>query len=142
MEIDKKTLMTGSCVCKKVKFAVLSEITTLYQCHCSLCQKQTGTAAVTACFVDTEHFKWLSGEQEITSYAKESGYRSDFCRYCGAAVPNVFRSGVKVWVPAGALDNSLSAEITHHIFVSSKAPWDNIGGDANQHMEFYPVFGD
>lgn len=131
--------MKGSCVCGNVAFAVDVAIEKLYQCHCKICQKQTGTSAVTGCFVATGNFRWISGEDSISSFTKPSGYRYDFCRCCGATVPNMFRSGDKVWIPVGAFDEPISAKVTDHIFVKYKAGWDEIGGDGVLHDEFYPV---
>ena len=34
--------MKGECVCGKIRYEVAENIGKLYQCHCSICQKQTG----------------------------------------------------------------------------------------------------
>ena len=44
-------MLTGSCLCGAVRFEVEGDATELYQCHCSLCRKSTGSAAVTALLV-------------------------------------------------------------------------------------------
>mgnify|MGYP000297749009 CR=1 FL=1 len=132
--------MKGQCVCGQISYEVAGPINNLYQCHCSICQKQTGSATQTGFFVNTEDFNWLSGKSLISNYSKESGYSVSFCSKCGSTVPNMFRTGEKYWVPAGAFDNLGGAEIQHHIFVANKAEWDEIGGEANQHEEFFPVY--
>jgi hypothetical protein len=44
-------------------------------------------------------------------------------------------------VTLGTVDGDPGVEIEMHIFVGSKAPWDHIGGDAPQHLEFPPAVG-
>ncbi len=39
------------------------------------------------------------------------------------------------WVPAGLLDSDPGVRIAGHVFVGSKAPWDEIAGDAQQLVE-------
>lgn len=132
--------MKGECVCGQVAYEVTTEVDKLYQCHCTICQKQTGSASQTGFFVEVEQFRWLQGENLITQYRKESGYSVSFCSVCGATVPNLFRSGDRYWLPAGAFLGLQQAKVENHIFVADKAEWDEIGGDAAQHDGFYPVY--
>jgi len=125
--------MKGSCLCGNVAFEISGEITELYQCHCSLCRKATGAAANAACIVPSERFTWRSGTSQITSFVRHSGYRSDFCSHCGSPVPNPMRDGERVWVPAGLFDEATQARVTRHVFVGSKAEWDEISGSGVQY---------
>ncbi|PRY63410.1 hypothetical protein B0H98_1085 [Vreelandella songnenensis] len=43
--------MTGECLCGEVKFEIDGKLPNLYQCHCSLCRKTTGSTANAATFV-------------------------------------------------------------------------------------------
>ena len=132
--------MKGECVCGKVSYEVTEKVRKLYQCHCSICQKQTGSSSQTGFFCQAENFSWLSGKELISNFKKESGYSVSFCLNCGSTVPNIFRTGDKYWVPAGAFSNLSGAKIENHIFVANKASWDEIGGEANQHEGFFPVY--
>jgi len=117
--------MRGECICGEIAFEVVGVLPKLYQFHCSICRKQGGSASNTGLIVDTKMFRWLNGEEKITSYIKPTGFRSDFCAKCGSVAPNPFRDKPYVWVPAGSLDDSSPLEITAHICVASKASWDN-----------------
>jgi hypothetical protein len=130
----------GKCVCGEVSYEINEKIETLYQCHCTICQLQSGSASQTGTFASTPNFKWLSGQDKIRTYSKPSGYSCSFCSCCGATVPNLFRSGDKYWVPAGALLGLEGAKIKNHIFVADKAAWDHIGGNGAQHSGFYAVY--
>ena len=116
--------MRGTCLCEAVSFEISGPIPKLYQCHCSLCRKQSGTMASAALLVAAEDFRWLSGEAQISSFVKATGFRSDFCSRCGTTVPNPLRGTPYVWVPSGMLAGSENLEIAVHLFTDSRAHWD------------------
>ena len=126
--------MRGQCLCGEVKFEILGTLPRLYQCHCSLCRKQTGTSSNTATIVSADSFRWLSGKEKILSWVKDTGYRSDFCSICGSPVPNPIRTSPYYWIPVGLLDNSEEQlEIAAHLFIGSKASWDIINHSGAQY---------
>lgn len=116
--------MRGCCLCGKVEFEIEGDRFKLYQCHCSLCRRQSGTLSNAATIVPEEKFRWLGGRELISSWKKESGFRSDFCSVCGSPVPNPLRNYPYFWVPAGLLEGD-GLEIVAHLCVDSKAPWDS-----------------
>lgn len=118
--------MHGECLCGRIAFEISGPLPKIYQCHCSLCRKQSGTASNAGMLVANEHFHWLKGEGDIASYVKDTGFRGDFCPHCGAVVPNPFRDRPFFWVPAGSLNDSEPLEIAVHICARSKASWDTI----------------
>lgn len=121
--------MKGECLCGNVKFEILEEIRNFYQCHCSLCRKATGASANTATFVQSNAFRWISGESDIKSYKKPSGYRSDFCSVCGSLVPNSLRDTSMVWVPAGLFDEPVASKVSVHLHTESAAAWEQDTAD-------------
>lgn len=116
--------MKGACLCGAVNFDINGELPNLYQCHCSLCRKVTGAAANAATFVRQADFRWLSGQDRITSFQKPTGYRSDFCSTCGSPVPNPLGNSGLVWIPAGLLDGEFTSEIAVHLHLDSSAAWE------------------
>ena len=116
--------MKGKCLCGNVKFEISEKIRNFYQCHCSLCRKATGASANTATFVQGNAFRWISGQSDIKSYKKPSGYRSDFCSVCGSLVPNSLRDSGMVWVPAGLLNEPVASKVSVHLHIESAAIWE------------------
>lgn len=114
----------GSCLCQKVTFEVVGEFNVFYLCHCSRCRKQTGSAHAANLFSKTAQFTWLSGRESVHTF-RLSGTRftKSFCTTCGSTLPTVGESG-KVLVPAGSLDCTLDIKPNGHIFMGSKANWD------------------
>ncbi|MEC7816553.1 MAG: GFA family protein [Pseudomonadota bacterium] len=116
--------MNGECLCGEVTFQIDGDLPNLYQCHCSLCRKVTGSSANAATFVDAANFRWLSGQDKISSFQKPTGYRSDFCSNCGSPVPNPLRGMELVWVPAGLLEGAVDSAVSVHLHLGSGADWE------------------
>lgn len=117
---------TGSCLCGEIKFEVEGDFENFFLCHCEYCRKDTGSAHAANLFSSTAKLKWLSGENKakIFNY-KSSGHIKSFCSNCGSALPNIQMDGKLLVVPAGSLDSRVSIKPQGHIYLKSKANWDN-----------------
>ncbi len=129
--------MRGHCLCGGVRFEIGGEIPRLYQCHCSLCRRVSGSAANAAMIVGHEQLEWVAGEALIERYATSTGWKSHFCRRCGSPVPNPARGDTAWWVPVGLLEDSAELELGAHLFIASKASWDRVAG-AGAHFDAMP----
>ena len=78
---------------------------------------------------------WLKGEELLRRYDRPDGWGTVFCGTCGSPVPKLHPSGGAYWVPAGLLDDDPGVGVEGHIFVGSKARWDEIAGSAPQFDE-------
>ena len=78
---------SGSCLCGNVQFKINTNIQTMYHCHCSLCRKQSGTAANAATLVHQQYFEWTSGHASISCYQK----RPDFVLIFVNTVARLYR---------------------------------------------------
>ncbi len=54
--------ITGSCLCGSVKFEVTPPFAAFRYCHCSRCQKASGSAHAANAFLPATQFKWLAGD--------------------------------------------------------------------------------
>lgn len=124
---------TGGCLCGDVRFEVRGRIPDLYQCHCSLCRKMTGSSANAGLAVRAGDFSWAGRARKVRSFERPTGFRNDFCARCGSPVPFAVEGEDQVWIPAGAFDGPIGARVAHHIHVASKADWDEIGGAGIRH---------
>lgn len=125
--------MRGKCLCERIAFEIVGGVPTLYQCHCSLCRKQGGAASNTAAIIANDQFRWLSGEEHISSWTSATGFRSDFCSHCGSPVPNPLGDKPYYWVPAGLLDGEHALKVVAHLYVGSKASWDVVASPGSQY---------
>ncbi len=129
----------GSCFCGKVKFEITSNIKNIVFCHCSQCRKLQGTAYATNGVVNKEHFKIVSGEQELTAHKLSEIQTRYFCKHCGSPIKseNTKIPGV-VRVRLGTIDDEILDKPQAHIFVASKANWDTICDGVPQYDDYEP----
>jgi hypothetical protein len=131
-------MIRGSCLCGGITFAYERAVTQVGMCHCSLCRKVSGTASNAVLVVPADSLRWLSGAELRQEYAKPSGWGTTRCARCGSPVPRKMPGAEAYWVPAGVLDDDPGVGVAGHIFVGSKAPWDEIAGSAPQFQEGIP----
>lgn len=125
--------MIGKCLCGEVLFEIKGKLPNLYQCHCSLCRKATGSSANAATLINKNNLVWISGRDGVKSYEEAAGFRSNFCKQCGCPVPNVVKGADVYWIPAGLLDDDSGIKVVAHILTGSKAEWDTISDDVVQY---------
>jgi len=125
----------GSCLCGAVQFEIDGTTTDIGMCHCSKCRKVSGVASNANLMVARDDFEWVSGDEALMKFAMADGWGVWRCSVCGSPVPMLHPGGGAYWVPAGLLDSDPGVGIAAHIFVGSKAPWDEIAGDGLQLRE-------
>lgn len=131
----------GSCLCGAVKFEIQGSFDSFYLCHCSRCQKDTGSAHGANLFSATAQLTWQQGKALVkTFHLPSTRHSKSFCVECGSALPNVQMDGTLLVVPAGSLDSPLAKRPDGHLFMSSKAEWDELLETVKQH-ETLPFSG-
>lgn len=116
----------GSCLCGRVRFEIEGLFERFYLCHCEYCRKDTGSAHAANLFFSTASLKWLAGEDQVRQFNLPGTRHSKcFCSNCGSALPLAQMSGELLVVPAGSLDSEVTLRPNAHIFVSSRARWDD-----------------
>lgn len=98
-------------------------------CHCSICRKAFNGSGSAVCWLEPGSFRWITGEEMLSTYVNEQEFGLNFCSRCGSTLGGVFDGNV-IFVTLGTLDGNPDVKIGEHIFVGSKARWDDIGGDA------------
>ena len=113
----------GGCLCGEVRFEVDGDFERFYLCHCAYCRKDTGSAHAANLFSSAATLTWISGQEQVRLFNLPSTRHSRcFCTRCGSALP--YQNGGMVVVPAGSLDSEIAIRPDAHIFVASKAGWD------------------
>ncbi len=116
---------SGSCLCGAVRFEVDGDFEHFYLCHCEYCRKDTGSAHAANLFSANATLRWLSGQDKVKKFTLPSTeHCKSFCSVCGSALPSLSRNSTLLVVPAGSLDGDISVRPDAHIFVSSRANWD------------------
>jgi hypothetical protein len=128
--------LQGGCLCGAVRFEITAEFLSAGYCHCTHCQRRTGTASSANGRVPQEGFRVLKGAEQLRSYQPEGGRPKLFCADCGSALfsGDPF-SDAEVAVRLGALDREPGIRPQYRQFVDSAASWEPIPEDG---LKRYP----
>ncbi|KZL26387.1 GFA family protein [Pseudovibrio sp. Ad37] len=127
----------GSCLCGTVQFQIQATFKKFYFCHCSYCRKGSSSVHGSNLFSFDADFACTSGEDSIKSYnVTSTQHRRSFCEECGSPVPTHDRENNFLVVPAGSLDTPVDTQPTAHIFMASKASWDDHLEDVTKFDKF------
>jgi hypothetical protein len=130
-------MVSGSCLCRGVRWEIDGALEEMTHCHCSMCRKSHGTAFATYVAGPAEGFRWLAGEDLIRRFESSPGEFRGFCSRCGSVAPEDAVEG-QVMMPAGNFDDDPIVRPVAHIFVNSKAAWHVIADDLPQFEQFAP----
>lgn len=119
----------GGCVCRHVRYRLTSKPMFVHCCHCSWCQRETGTAFALNALIESDRVALLAGKVEVldTPSASGKGQRIARCPQCQVAlwsnyaVPRIGRA-IR-FVRVGTLDEPKRVPPDIHIFTASKQPW-------------------
>jgi hypothetical protein len=127
----------GSCLCGAVTYEINGEIGEGYFCHCKRCRKASGSAYASNARISPDQFKVLTGLESLKSYYHQaSGLTRKFCAECGSPIVSERSEPAMMAVRLGTLDTPLNKRpIIGHIFVASKAEWDEITDNLPQFAE-------
>ena len=115
----------GSCLCEKVRYEVEGVFQSFFLCHCKFCQKDTGSAHAANLFSTNSKISWLSGQDFVKTFnLPYTKHIRSFCSECGSAVPSIQSEGQLIVVPAGSLDVPIDIKPNAHLFIASKAKWE------------------
>jgi hypothetical protein len=131
--------LQGGCLCGAVRYEITRPLSVARYCHCTHCQRRTGTASSANGLVPRAGFRLLSGEEQVRSYRPPTGVPKLFCATCGSALfsgdPS---SDEQVVVRLGTLDRDPGVRPQYRQFVESAASWEHIPDDG---LPRYPGSG-
>jgi hypothetical protein len=110
-----------------VRYELRGEPIFVNNCHCMLCQKQTGSTSVVNMFFESERLTKLAGE--TVRHVVKAGSGGDHvivrCAACGTALWSFYpRLGeLGAGVRAGTLDDPGAVRPDAAIFVANRMPW-------------------
>ena len=128
----------GECNCGAVAFEINANFSDVIICHCSICRRSTGSNGIAVVVIDKGAFQWTRGEQQIATWKKPGAdWQTWFCRICGSPLPGE-NDDSRMFVPVGLiLEGGETLRVAHHIWVDSRASWDEIGDSGKRHPEAF-----
>ena len=123
--------LTGACLCGGVRFEVTEPLVSASYCHCTRCQRRTGTAASAQARVAPGSLRVTSGEELIRAYDPgDGGFLKLFCSQCGSALWSRSPEDPEVMsVRLGVLDSDPGIRPSYRQFVAYAAPWEPLPDD-------------
>jgi hypothetical protein len=130
---------TGGCLCGGVRFELTSPAVAAGYCHCTRCQRRTGSSASATAVIERGSLRLVSGEDLLKAWTPDDGgFAKVFCGECGShlfARP-ADREGADVaGVRMGAFDDDPGVRPGWRAFVAYAAPWEPIPDDG---LERFP----
>ncbi len=122
--------LTGGCLCGGVRFEVTEPLRDAGYCHCTRCQRRTGTASSVSGGVVPGSLRILSGEELITDYRPPDGFVKVFCGACGSALWSRHPENPDVIaIRLGTFDGDPGVRPSWRQFVAYAVPWEPLPDD-------------
>lgn len=121
----------GGCLCGQVRYSADADPAFVGVCHCTDCQKFTGSAFSTVVAVPAAALK-ITGTLKTFTKPGDSGkpIHRRFCPECGSGIMDEADAmpGVAI-LNAGTLDDASWVKPLSEIYCDSAQPWVHLGGD-------------
>lgn len=133
--------MEGGCTCGTVRYRLNDKPLFVHCCHCTWCQRETGSAFAVNALIEASKVELLRGEVREQMLPTPSGKGQLFsrCPGCGLTLwSNYAGAGDKIrFVRTGTLDDPGFAPPSIHIYTSTKRPWVILPDDVPAVPEYY-----
>jgi hypothetical protein len=141
------TIHEGGCVCRSVRYQTVGEPTRVTVCHCTWCQRRTGSAFGVGSVFRKEHVLLTGLEPKTYRHHSDESRRwldLQFCPNCGTNigftlewVPEVFA------VESGTFDDPGWIRLGEHdfryIFLSSAQNWSTLPEGVERHARHFRI---
>ena len=121
--------LTGGCLCGGVRYEIDEQLVVASYCHCTRCQRRTGTAASAQGRIVPSSLRILQGEDLVREWKPERGFGKCFCTVCGGALWSRTPEGEIGSVRLGTFDSDPGIRPSYRIFTAYAVPWEPIPDD-------------
>ena len=133
-------IFEGRCSCGALTYRMTSRPIITHCCHCSYCQRETGSAFAINAIIEADRIEVLSGKsvEETIPSLSENGLIMVRCAQCQTTVwTHYMQDRFTSWLRVGTLDNSQEIAPDVHIYTGTKQPWVAIPDNVPSFDEFY-----
>ena len=130
--------LTGGCACGAIRYRISGAPAISIACHCTFCQRRTGSAFATLAFFPQDSVELTQGQHQVflsESDETHRGLRMWFCPTCGTPFGHQaeVRPGMTA-ISLGTLDRPDAVPIQRHIWLRSKQPWVVVPAEVDAHQ--------
>ena len=125
------SIVTGGCLCGGIRFELTEPATEAGYCHCTRCQRRTGSAASAQARIDRRTFRLVRGEELVKCWRHpDGGFEKCFCRECGAHLfSRNLTDETQMSIRLGAFDGDPGVRPSFRAFVAYACAWEPIPDD-------------
>ena len=122
---------TGGCQCGSVSYVVTAEPISVSACHCTECQRQSGSAFAMSMPVKKDSLTVTGPTKQFTRVADSGNEVTGvFCPECGVRIYHVLRSAPDVAsIKPGTLDDTSWLRPSAFIWMRSAQGWVSVPDD-------------
>lgn len=139
--IDNEYPSSGQCTCGEIHYVMKREPMIVHCCHCTWCQRETGSAFALNALVERENLDVTQGVVEEVLTPSNSGAGQVIVRFpnCRVALWSHYGAAKEkvAFVRVGTLHNPNLCPPDIHIFTSSKQSWVELGDSVPIVEEYY-----
>lgn len=122
---------SGKCQCGDISYSFdRGNLLSTHHCHCSDCQRSTGSGKATILFVAKKNIE-IEGTLKFYEVKGSSGshVRRGFCENCGSAILSYVKEIPHIqYIKAGSLNDSSWVKVDSNFFTDSAHDWNKPDG--------------
>jgi hypothetical protein len=123
--------LTGGCLCGGVRYEIDAPLVAAGYCHCTRCQRRTGTAASPQARTQDGSFRIVQGEELVKEYDPgNGGFFKAFCSECGSGLYSRSpEDRLVISVRLGTFDEDPGIRPAYRQYLSYAVPWEPVPDD-------------
>jgi hypothetical protein len=126
---------SGGCLCGGVRYELERPVEVASYCHCTRCQRRTGTSSSANAAIDGRTFRLVRGEELVRCWRHpDGGFEKCFCSVCGS---HLFsrdpEDHSRMALRLGSFDGDPGVRPSRRTFVAYAAPWEPVPDDGLEH---------
>ncbi len=133
--------LEGRCTCGDIRYRLEAAPIMVHCCHCSYCQRESGTAFALNAMIETDRVTLLSNRPEMVVTPSNSGKGQKIirCPSCRVALWSHYAGAGEAiaFIRVGTLEDPSRCPPDVHIFTSSRQPWVILNSGTPAFPEFY-----
>ena len=138
---DNTHSVDGGCTCGAIRYRVTSKPLFVHCCHCTWCQRETGSAYAINALIEAERVQVTKGTPVSVTLPSASGQGQKFtrCPDCGVTLWSNYGAAKDAvhFLRVGTLDDPNHMPPDIHIFTASKQDWVTLSGEVPVMAEYY-----
>jgi hypothetical protein len=134
--VETFTSLKGHCTCKTITYEILAPFLCTNCCHCTWCQRETGTAYALNAIIETSNYRITSETKPIISDLPTNsgdGQKIARCPKCYVVIAGDYGDDFTwmTFVKVGTLDDESRKNVRPdvHIYTTTKQDWVDLTGE-------------